>query len=105
MKLTKCEKCDKRAVDDVGICLVCTGVRKTANKAALMQMLGIFFTVFYWVFRTWIYRGPLFHFSPKTEVILMLGVFPAIGIAFFIYGAMLTVSINKKYEELREKRN
>lgn len=105
MKLTKCKECNKKAVDDLGVCLVCTGLRKEANRAGLIQLLGIFFAIFYWIFRTWIYRGPLFDFSAKTDVILMLGVFPAIGIAFLIYGSVLTISSNKKYEELRFKRS
>ena len=44
-----CQNCRKKAVDESGVCLSCTGVRRLANKAALMQVLGMFLSMFYWL--------------------------------------------------------
>jgi len=68
-----------------------------------MQVLGMFLSMFYWIFRTWIYRGPFLDLSAKTEFILMIWIFPVIGIMFLIYGGVLTVSSNTKYDNLKKE--
>lgn len=103
MSYKLCQNCKKKLVDEVGVCLSCTGIRRLANKAALMQILGVFFGVSYWIFRTWIYGGPFLNLSAKTEVILSIWVFPAIGIMFLIYGGILAISSNTKYDNLKKE--
>ena len=102
MKYQRCPKCGKKLVDEVGICLGCSGVRKSANIGAFLYLFGVFIAFSYWIFRTWIYRGPFFDLTAKTEVIFMIWIFPGIGLVIMIISHILLGASSSKYNNLQK---